>query len=256
MTQEEIRDRFAAWRKKHARPAWKPTVREDDATGISRFGGSPILAVGEEWPRCSSCGQPMQFFLQLELARFPAAFAHGDGLLQLFYCSTDAGDCETWAPFSGTHLARITDGKGAVAPHPEGIEPFPPRALIGWEEFRDEPHPEEHEALGVHYEYDFKAKRVSVRCDEFGIALDDLDIDLDVAEATAQATAGDKLGGWPFWVQSAEYPSCPTCKTRMELVLQVDSENNVPHMFGDAGCGHITQCPVHRDVLTFGWACG
>jgi hypothetical protein len=42
----------------------------------------------------------------------------------------------------------------------------------------------------------------------------------------------------------------------MRLVFQVDSEDNVPHMFGDAGIGHLTQCPDHKDVLGFGWACG
>jgi hypothetical protein len=26
-------------------------------------------------------------------------------------------------------------------------------------------------------------------------------------------------------------------------------------MFGDSGIGHITQCPEHKEVLAFGWAC-
>jgi hypothetical protein len=41
----------------------------------------------------------------------------------------------------------------------------------------------------------------------------------------------------------------------MARVFQVDSDHNVPFMFGDAGCGHITQCPAHKDVVAFGWAC-
>jgi hypothetical protein len=57
-------------------------------------------------------------------------------------------------------------------------------------------------------------------------------------------------------VQRVEYPNWPTCDARMGLVLQIDSEDNVPHMFGDVGCGHITQCPNHPEVLAFGWACG
>ena len=39
------------------------------------------------------------------------------------------------------------------------------------------------------------------------------------------------------------------------VALQLDSNDNVPHMFGDVGCGHIMQCPDHPDVLTFAWAC-
>ena len=36
---------------------------------------------------------------------------------------------------------------------------------------------------------------------------------------------------------------------------QLDSEDNVPHMFGDAGIGHILQCPDHPEQLSWGWAC-
>jgi hypothetical protein len=41
----------------------------------------------------------------------------------------------------------------------------------------------------------------------------------------------------------------------MHLLFQIDSEDNLPYMFGDAGCGHITQCPKHPHRLAFGWAC-
>jgi hypothetical protein len=41
----------------------------------------------------------------------------------------------------------------------------------------------------------------------------------------------------------------------MGHVFQVDSEDHVPFMFGDAGCGHVTQCPDHKEVVAFGWAC-
>jgi hypothetical protein len=42
----------------------------------------------------------------------------------------------------------------------------------------------------------------------------------------------------------------------MCLVLQLDSQGNVPLMFGDVGCGHVTHCPEHPGVLAFEWACG
>jgi hypothetical protein len=48
------------------------------------------------------------------------------------------------------------------------------------------------------------------------------------------------------------------CMKRDEVVkhvFQVDSEDNVPFMFGDVGCGHITRCPDHKQVVAFGWAC-
>ena len=88
---------------------------------------------------------------------------------------------------------------------------------------------------------------------EAGLTLDD--VEMDIAEEISSAASGDKLFGWPYWVQGVEYPGCPQCGERMEMVFQIDSQNNLPFMFGDTGCGHITQCPVHKEVVTFGWAC-
>lgn len=249
------REAFAAWRTKHARRAWKPVCVERTGQG-AQFGGSPFLARGERWPLCKGCSQPMQLFVQLPLASLPAGTPiRGEGILQLFYCSQDDGTCETWAPFSGAHVVRLLTGPAVVAPPPADLEAFPVRSVERWQELVDYPHPEEHGRLGITYAYDFPKKRVDVSCKELGLALRDLGFEPDVAQQIGDAEMGDKLGGWPAWVQSIEYPKCPTCGREMELVFQVDSEDNVPHMFGDAGCGHITQCPDHPQVLAFGWAC-
>jgi uncharacterized protein YwqG len=66
---------------------------------------------------------------------------------------------------------------------------------------------------------------------------------------------GDKLFGFPYWVQSIEYPNDRETGTRMELLFQIDSEDNLPYMFGDVGVGHITQSPDNENELTFAWAC-
>lgn len=247
----DVRAVTAPWRERHARRAWRP-VCSPFGLGAAQFGGVPVLGDGEAWPTCGGCGQPMQFLVQLDLAALPAgAPARGAGLLQLFYCSTDDGGCETWAPFSGTHLARLLTGPTRAATPP--VKPFPRKRIVGWEELVDHPSPEEHGQLGLSYRYDFGARRVHLSCPELGI--DGLEADMDAAELVASAQPGDKLGGWPAWVQGVEYPRCPECGARMELVLQLDSEDNLPHMFGDAGCGHVTQCPAHPHVLAFGWAC-
>lgn len=47
----------------------------------------------------------------------------------------------------------------------------------------------------------------------------------------------------------------PECGSEMQMVFQIDSCKTLPHMFGDAGAGHITQCPEHRTVMAFRWAC-
>jgi uncharacterized protein YwqG len=197
----------------------------------------------------------MRFLLQLELAALPMR-PPGAGILQLFYCATDDGACETWSPTAGANLARLVDGALVVRLPPDGLAPEQERSIVDWEEIGDVPNSQEHEELGLHFDYDFAKKQVRVTCPEINFDEASLDIDAYSAEAVASAEAGDKLFGWPHWVQGAEYPSCPRCNGRMNLVFQVDSEQGVDVMFGDLGVGHITQCPKHPDVLAFGWACG
>lgn len=134
------------------------------------------------------------------------------------------------------------------------------RTIVGWEAFQDYPGTDEMEELGVTLQYDFDNDLVSVECKQIGLSMKGLPnqiegLDLEVAEAISKAACGDKLGGWPHWIQSPEYPSCDQCGSIMEFFFQIDSEDNLNYMFGDVGCAHITQCPQHRDRFAFAWAC-
>ena len=42
----------------------------------------------------------------------------------------------------------------------------------------------------------------------------------------------------------------------MHELFQLDSQGNVPLMFGDMGTGHLFQCDAHRSRVAFTWACG
>jgi hypothetical protein len=180
----------------------------------------------------------MPLMAQLAINELPApARPAGEGLIQAFYCDgmPPGGsmpcdvDLEGWRPFSGASVVRLV-AAGAGGPSAIGRS-HPPRRITGWEAF-DHDLPTWDEAT------------------ELGIQLPD---ELDDEEGITRT--GDKLGGWPAWVQSVEYPDCPRCGTRMSMVLQIDSEDHVPVMFGDMGTGHVTQCPTHPEVLAFGWAC-
>lgn len=257
MTASEITELFEPWRQKHERTAWKPVLRDEPTDVLSWFGGQPTSSSGRQWPICRGCQAPMRFFLQLAAQEFPqsSVFPLKEGVIQLFVCSTDDGSCETWAPFTGTHdICVVSSHPGTAAP-PSGIESFPRQFITRWDQTVDAPHPEEHETLGLKYTYDFKSNVVDVVCEHPPISLNKAKMNLDVAEAISNALPGDKLGGWPYWVQSAEYPQCPKCQSQMNLLLQIDSEDNLPYMFGDAGCAHLTFCPNHPDVFAFGWAC-
>ena len=255
MKSEEIQQMFENWRRKHTRLAWVPIVSEtQDST--SWFGGTPAQSASSDWPICSECEQPMLFFLQLDLSTLPEGFnaVQRTGVVQLFYCSTDDGMCNTWEPFSGTHHIRLFSN-GVELTRPDSIQGFGRKSIVGWNESKDIPHPAEHEQNGISYQYDFENKQVSIICNDPVIVLENLDIDLDVAELISISKPGDKLGGWPYWIQGVEYPSCPECQDQMVLLFQIDSEDNLPHMFGDVGCAHLTQCRNHPHILAFGWAC-
>ncbi len=223
------------------RACYIPTTGPAGDGARSHFGGRPWLHAGSQAPACS-CGQPMPLFLQLELAGLPAQHGEswGSGLLQLFYCTNKKPPCElkhrAWQAFSAAMAVRVLDGAD-----PGGISALacpgelPCRAIIGWQEGQDFPNSEERSQLGVELS---------------GSAREDW-------EVKPFPRQGHKLGGWPFWVQGIEYPDCPQCATRMELLFQLDSgsEADLPYMWGDAGVGHITRCPQHREQLAFGWAC-
>jgi hypothetical protein len=221
----------------HRRSSWVPVTHElpsPDAVA-SYFGGTPFLPEGQPPPACGRCATNMPLFLQLSSADLPAAVGlpFGSGILQLFCCTI----CdEAYEPFSKTALARVLPpetGPGDGEAVEDGVvEQFAPFVISGWTEHDDYPNAEEQL--------------------ELGIALPDA-----VEERVAQVfpASGDKLLGWPHWVQGVEYPSCNACHRKMRYLFQIDSEDSLPWMFGDMGCGHLFVCEAHQDVLTFHWAC-
>ena len=233
---DDITGRLAA----HRRTVYLPVVAAGDAPPATcKFSGAPFLAPGERWPECGNCGRPMQLFVQLAGDALPgeaqARIAPGE-LLQLFYCTSEDpfcdADCEAWAPHAKSTLVRLIAAAGEPgAPRvPDGM--FPPLRIVGWTEQDDYPGYVELDDPSVHLE----------------------DPQRDVLWESFPRR-GEKLLGWPDWVQDVEYPNCRICGTRMEMLFQIDSEGNVPYTFGDAGTGHITQCPAHPRELAFAWAC-
>ena len=261
MQGEEILRKLEPWLSRIRRPAWKPIVEEGDGpVTASKFCGTPWIGPTAPWPECRHCGKPLTHFLQLDLGDLPQELGgqFGTGLLQFFYCTRE--DCQEnggWEPFSDD-LSRVRvvqpNGPGIPASMSQEDDQFPAKRIVRWNPLSDLPDPSEHDEVGLIYTYDFDKGMLRLQCPEL-----DIDTTNPMGECTAEGIAvsesGDKLAGWPAWVQGIEYPNCPRCGSRMVLVFQVDSEDNIPFMFGDCGCGHITQCPDHKDVVAFCWAC-
>ena len=262
----DVNEKLEPWKKKHSRPAWRPVVESGDRPlTASKFSGTPWLSADEAWPVCPGCDVPLQLFLQLNLSNLPSGLKNrfGAGLLQLFYCRDDDIDCpaakEGYQPFSECELVRVVEpGPHAAQIHePEEPKYFPAKLITGWEQLDDYPRWNEEYEAPLNFDWDYQAEMVCIESQEFGVKLEGAMDDLDV-EFSKQVTpchGGDKLAGWPHWIQHVEYPTCPKCNRQMELVFQIDSEDNLPCLLGDGGCGHITQCPKHKDVVAFAWAC-
>lgn len=206
----------------------------------SKIGGLPYLRSEKDWPKCPNCKKHLQLFLQLNLSEIPEK--KSDGLLQFFYCtSTDPlceVDLEAFFAFSEAVVSRLIHlDIPSYSINPEHEDTFPEKRITGWEAVDDYPHYEDYDLLGIDSD------------------LDDTVYDLMEERESGVPISGDKLFGWPFWVQGSEYPSDRKTGTQMELVFQFDSEVNLPHMFGDAGIGHLTQSPDNKQELAFGWAC-
>lgn len=220
--------------KPHRRDAFMPNTVETtgEHNAEDKFGGLPYLRNAEDWPRCSNCNKHMQLFVQLDLSRLPQQ--KGKGLAQFFYCTTMSPqcevDCEAWFPNTTSTKARLIEVNGPSATvTPEIDEVFAEQRIAGWERRDDYPNSEE---LG-----------------ELGIELDDDEQDLYLE--SDYPLAGDKLFGWPHWIQGVEYHLDDS-----SLFVQIDSECHVPFMFGDCGCAHLTRSNDDPAEMAFGWACG
>lgn len=231
-------DAHEAWVARWSRRPFTPRTREGDGpVTASKFCGAALLLPGEAWPVCPGCSQPMRLFVQLDLATLPAELAHPhrEGMVQLFYCTNTDPLCEVdheaWQPFGKSSLARwlspAQQALAAAAPPTPDPTSEPAAVVVGWE-----PGPP-----------------------ELPGSLEDVDADEEHIDDALEPARGDKLGGWPMWVQGPEYPKCPRCKARMVVLLQLESNGLCRHQFGDMGAGHLSQCPSHPEVVAFGWAC-
>jgi uncharacterized protein YwqG len=228
---------------KYKRMAYLPIVKSNQKcfSSLSKYGGYPYLRNENDWPVCENCQKHMQHFLQLNLKDLPEN--NGDGLIQLFYCTNDEKECvikmESFSPFSKAVMCRKIDidkASAIIAPNIEEV--FDEKIIISWDPKVDYPCFEEFDLLGIKLEF-----------------YDDV-LELLEERELCQPIYEDKLFGWPYWVQSEEYPLDRNTKTRMELLFQIGGSENIPYMFGDAGIGHITQSPDNENELAFGWACG
>jgi uncharacterized protein YwqG len=268
--------------------AWEPITLAEEATEdqacSSKFNGKgwlrtqdPEAENNETWPMCENCNEALSLLLQLNLSDLPEAARqqqdYGTGLLQCFLCVGGGGgqDCDTFEPFSACSLVRVVpESDFAFGALSTPTRSFNSKLITGWEHANwqngklghEWPNVEEYPdalrlALGGGQENEETIEEESTRMSD-KLEEGEGEYEEEGPLNPCPRAQGDKLAGYADWVQGVEYPCCNKdgCGKAMQLVFQIDSDHNVPFTFGDNGCGHVTQCPEHKDVVTFAWACG
>jgi len=241
------------------RAAWLPVTKElktarwffarrdsVKATG-SGYGGVPWLGIREAWPLCQYCKRPMQFFFQINLQETPtdAQAEYGDGLVQFFYCTRPNCVVDGEACDNKGHLIRYVEapssGREPKASEGEGHQ-FSSRAIVEWMRQID----------GVPHLADIERLGIQLTNDEHDLLAD-----------WGPLEVGDKLGGWPAWIQDTEEHRCSVCDKEMRLFFQFNPDVSLKYSFNqeffdrpvDLGCAWFLQCPYHRTQMKFTWQC-
>jgi hypothetical protein len=232
------------------RPIWLPLTQQgEDRAATSKYGGIPWLSQSESWPACNHCHRAMHLFLQINLQEPPADVGgrFGQGMIQFFYCKRRdcVEDCGGKLPPDDMSVVRLVDldAPGRPGSHDEGPEDLLPAVLIvDWKKQIDyHPDPNELDAL-----------RIELTQEE-----------RDLFEGWGLLETGDKLAGWPAWIQASEPMLCRTCGQEMQHVFQFEPHIHLNYSFGqeffarpvDVGCGWLFQCPEHKGQLAFTWQC-
>ncbi|MBX3465999.1 MAG: ankyrin repeat domain-containing protein [Planctomycetes bacterium] len=186
--------------KKEARKAVRPlTEVGDGAPTASKFGGAPLLTAAPPRPVGRGGGAPLRLLVQVDLREHPEAKERQPALLQVFF--------DPDGPPHG--VARLIDPE-APAVTDDGAA-LPARRITGWGKPASD-HPSR---------ADDPARAGPALTEDEQAVLRELNL------------GGDKLGGWPDWVQDPVYPPCPECQAPMtRLLLQVEDGRHVAVSLG------------------------
>jgi uncharacterized protein YwqG/predicted DNA-binding WGR domain protein len=220
--------------KKWERTAYLPVLESrpiDPASALGdKFGGMPWISDAAPWPELD--GEQMEFLFQLELAKRLRSFPKGL-LLQCFY--SWKGDYASYDPWAPTACVRFVRPKGRPVVDPLA-ELYPENAIVDYTERIELPG------------YASRETREELAAIEHL-----LDPVLDVDPRFDRR--GDKLGGWPDFIQDEELVRCRICGEALLELVQIESGRALPLVWGDMGVAYVVACPKHLTEATLFWQC-
>lgn len=212
----------------------EPAEHDQLSPRESHLAGPPFWPASEPWPVCGQCDRPLTFIGQLRLGNKGPLHTGTDHLITFHYCL----HCFAYGPddASAYRLRRYS------APDTTPLETTPPPSIEdpGYTHWNPVPcRCSLQPTRSVPHWSDAESELT-------GMDLGDDPWELYLAEAQAITGAPNvesRVGGYPDWIQSANWPHCPECGERMRLVWQLDSESEAGIMWGDTGRIYIFTCP-------------
>lgn len=212
----------------------------------TRFAGSPYAEKGDEAPVCQGCGKPLTFIFQYRDSYNKDMEGKGE-LHSVYYC------------FDCTPIGRAEEEKGqwAVITHkePEASKFVEQKENVS-KIFKPTSCCLSNAFLLPDYEtIENNFPEIAELCEEIDgddplSAYEDAGNEIDCLMEPSTT-----LGGYPIWIQGEGSQVCPKCGGEVELAVQIDSEEAVDLMFGDAGCLYVFRCPKHKDEYAIEMQC-
>ena len=215
----------------------------------SGFGGRSWWPVGEAWPVCDNCGQPLGFICQLRLDGGGHWRPDHFDLLSFFYCwlcSQNEGSATDERPSGDRCRIRLLH----LADHP--LTPLdPPDAPVSQEKLLS------YRIVGAPA---LDAPGWQDAVDEFAAiaphALDELHAyyllaEREVVRGHAQHLQS-QLGGYPHWVNESAWPECRWCGGQMYLLAQIMTDEQARLRWSNGRTAYLFCCaePCDPEALT------
>lgn len=212
----------------------------------TRFGGPAYAEAGDKAPVCESCGKPMTFIFQFRDS-YDKDMKPCGALHSVYYC------------FDCTPIGRPEEEKGqwVVVTHEN---PDSSKFVEFKENVSKTLKPTACSLSKVFVLPDYETAEsnfpnIAELCEEIDCE-DPMSAYEDAGnEIGCLMEPSTTIGGYPVWIQGEGSQVCPECEGEVELACQIDSEDAVNLMFGDAGCLYVFRCPKHKDKFAIEMQC-
>ena len=197
------------------------------------FGGIPYMQPDERWPTCSACASPLDFVCQLSIEKIDIRF----NFITFFYC-WECNPLGTEKEKKGMWQARLykkVDKKNWL-PQANPAEPVTLPCRLHYRDVTSFP---DFSGLSVLHPEIFRNFDTEDGAEQYE----------NIIEELTELEGYTFTGGYPQFIEFADFPACTECQGRMQLLLQIDSEEEADLIWGRSGCAYLFYCKLRPRKL-------